>query len=71
MIDAELRKVGDEFHVVVPESEVKRLGLVEGQPVSVSLEPRSDPTVLRPAVRDALEASWRRNEAGYRYLAGR
>ena len=38
------------------------------QPVAVI---RSKPDTLGPEVRGAWEASWERNQTGYRYLAGR
>jgi bifunctional DNA-binding transcriptional regulator/antitoxin component of YhaV-PrlF toxin-antitoxin module len=73
MIEATLRKVGDEYQVTIPHDEVERLGLAEGQKVAVNLSsPGEAPDVsARREVKDAFDASWERNERGYRYLAGR
>ncbi len=71
MITGKLRKSGNSFIVTVPRDEVERLGLVEGQMLAVEVHPLEVRPVLMPELREAFEASWQRNEAGYRYLAGR
>ena len=71
MFNAKLRRSGNSFIVTVPRAEVERLGLVEGQLVSVEVRPLEIRPVLTPELREAVEASWERNEEGYRYLAGR
>ena len=71
MIIATVRKVGDDFEVTIPEEEVLRLGLAEGQAVSVELRALTERDRLRPEVRKAFEESWERNERGYRYLSER
>ena len=71
MVTSTLRKVGECFQITIPEEEVRRLGLEDGQKVSVALQATDDTGKMRPEVREAFEASWKRNEAGYRYLAGR
>jgi antitoxin component of MazEF toxin-antitoxin module len=71
MITAKLRKSGNSFIVTVPRNEIERLGLREGQIVSVEVHPVEVRPTLTPDVRAAFDASWERNEAGYRYLAGR
>jgi antitoxin component of MazEF toxin-antitoxin module len=71
MISGKLRKSGNSFIVTVPRDEVERLGLTEGQMVSVEVHPLEVRPALTPELREAFEASWERNEEGYRYLAGR
>ena len=71
MITAKLRRSGNSFIVTVPKDEVERLELKEGQTVAVEVRPVEVRPVLAPDLREAFEASWERNEVGYRYLAGR
>ena len=71
MITGKLRKSGNSFIVTVPREEIERLDLKEGQMVSVEVHPLEVRPVLTRELRDAFDASWGRNEAGYRYLAGR
>lgn len=71
MVTGKLRKSGNSFIVTVPRDEVERLHLREGQLVSVEVHPLEVRPTLTPDLREAFEASWERNEAGYRYLAGR
>ncbi|MBA2450756.1 MAG: hypothetical protein H0V51_22310 [Chloroflexi bacterium] len=71
MISGKLRKSGNSFIVTVPRAEVERLGLAEGELVSVEVHPLEVRPVLTSELREAFEASWQRNEEGYRYLAGR
>ena len=71
MITGKLRKSGNSFIVTVPRDEIERLGLSEGQLVTVEVRPAEVRPLMAPEVREAFEASWARNEAGYRYLAGR
>lgn len=73
MFVSKLRKVGNSYVVTVPREEVERLGVSEGQPLAVEARPAAVEVKPRliPELREAFEASWRRNEAGYRYLAGR
>ena len=69
MITAKLRKSGNSFIVTVPREEVERLGLQEGQMVSVEVHPLELRPALTPELREAFEASWKHSEAAYRYLA--
>ena len=71
MVTAKLRRSGNSFVVTVPRDEVERLGLREGQLLIVEFHPVEVRPVLTPELREAFEASWARNEAGYRYLAGK
>jgi antitoxin component of MazEF toxin-antitoxin module len=71
MITGKLRKSGNSYIVTVPRDEIERLNLTEGQLVALEVRPVEVRPVLTPELREAFEASWERNEAGYLYLAGR
>lgn len=71
MFEATLRKVGDQYVVVVPDEEVARLGLRDGQFLVVEVRPLSREPELRQEVREAFEGSWQNYEAVYRHLADR
>ncbi len=69
MFHEKLRRVGDEYEVTIPDAEVERLGLQEGQWVSVEIWAAAGASELPPDARGAFEASWAENEAIYRDLA--
>lgn len=69
MTTAKLRRSGNSFIVTVPRDEVERLGLTEGQLVSLEVRALETRPVLAPDVRAAFEASWKQNRAAYEYLA--
>ena len=71
MIFRKLRKSGNSFIVTIPKDEIERLGLEEGQMLAIDVRPAELRPVLSDELREAAEESWKRNEAGYRYLAGR
>lgn len=71
MIQQKLRKVGNSYVVTIPRAEVERQRLAEGQLVAVEIQPLEVLPIMSDDIREAWEASWRRNEEGYRYLAGR
>ena len=71
MITGKLRKSGNSFIVTVPRDEIERLGLVEGQIVTVEVRPAEIRPVLAADLREAFEIEFRRGEAGLRYLAER
>jgi antitoxin component of MazEF toxin-antitoxin module len=71
MIYQKLRRVGNSFVVTIPKEEVERHNLEEGQLLAVQVQPAEIRPVLSDDVREAFEESWRENERGYRYLAGR
>ena len=71
MVTAKLRRSGNSFIVTVPREEIERLGLREGQLLTLEVHPVEVRPVLTADLREAFEASWERNEAGYRYLADR
>lgn len=71
MIQQQLRKVGNSYVVTIPKDEVDRLGISEGQLLGLDITPLEIRPTLRPELKEAIEESWERNEAGYRYLADR
>jgi antitoxin component of MazEF toxin-antitoxin module len=71
MIQQRLRKVGNSYVVTIPKDEVERRGLREGALLGLEITPLEIRPVLRPELREALEASWARSEPAYRYLADR
>jgi hypothetical protein len=62
-----LRRVGDHFAVDISAEEVGRLGLREGERVTVELRPAAR---LSPDVLEALDSAWEEDLPAYRYLAG-
>jgi antitoxin component of MazEF toxin-antitoxin module len=70
MIYQTLRKEGDHFVVTIPAEEVERQHLEEGQWVAIEVRPAND-SAMREDVRQAFEASWKRNAEGYLYLKDR
>ena len=69
MIWQKLHKVGNSYVVIIPEEEVERLNLQDGQLVSVEIRPAEIRPVMSPDLREAFEESWQQNEGTYRYLA--
>lgn len=69
MIQQKLRKAGNSYVVTIPREEVEQRGLKEGQLLSVEVRPVEVRPVLSPALRAALDVTWARDEAAYRYLA--
>lgn len=68
MIYQTLRKEGDHYIITIPDEEIQRQHLQEGQLVMIDLRPAE--TALSDDLQKAFEASWQRNAEGYRYLAG-
>jgi putative addiction module antidote len=71
MVYQKLRKVGNSFVVTIPKDEIDRQNLQEGQMVAIDVNPAEIRPVLSDELREAFEESWKKHEAGYRYLAGR
>ncbi len=69
MITGKLRKSGNSFIVTVPRDEVERLGLEEGQMVSVEVRPAEVRPVLAADLREAFEMELERGQEALRYLA--
>jgi bifunctional DNA-binding transcriptional regulator/antitoxin component of YhaV-PrlF toxin-antitoxin module len=58
MFRQRLMREGDEYLVVIPAEEVERLGLGDGDIVSVTLSPYDDPYQLSTELREAMRQSW-------------
>ncbi len=71
MVVGRIRKVGNSLVVTVPRAEADALELHEGDLVTMDIRKAEVRPVLRPDLRRLAEESWERNQAGYRYLAGR
>jgi antitoxin component of MazEF toxin-antitoxin module len=69
MIQQQLRKTGNSYVITIPKDEVERNGWSAGDRFAVQLTPLEERPVLSNEIREALEASWERNEEAYRYLA--
>ncbi|MGH2587769.1 MAG: AbrB/MazE/SpoVT family DNA-binding domain-containing protein [Dehalococcoidia bacterium] len=69
MIAAKLRKSGNSFIVTVPRDEIERLGLKEGQFVTVEVRPAELRPVLAADLREAFEIEFERGKEALRYLA--
>jgi hypothetical protein len=71
MMTGTLKKSGDNYIITVSRDEVERLGLREGQVITVEVLSFEEAPHPAKDVQQAFEASWDRNQEGYRYLAGR
>ncbi len=71
MITQKLQRVGDRYVVTIPEEEVARQDLREGDIVEVAVRKLADWPELSPELQAAAERSWEAGEAAYRYLAER
>lgn len=71
MLQLRIDKVGDDLVVTIPEQEIERLRLDEGQVIGFDIAMVGGRPVLPAELQAALEESWERDEAGYRYLADR
>ncbi len=71
MITQKLQRLGDRYVVTIPEEEVERQNLREGDTVEVAVRKLADWPELSPELRAAAERSWEAGEAAYRYLAER
>ena len=69
MVTGKLRKSGNSFIVTVPREEVERLGLAEGDLVSLEVRRAEVRPVLAADLRTAFEEEFRRGRAGLQYLA--
>jgi hypothetical protein len=68
------RKIDGSLEILMTEAELATLGLADGDSVTATVhvareQPASEE--LAEKVRRTFKDSWARNEAGYRYLAGR
>jgi antitoxin component of MazEF toxin-antitoxin module len=69
VVTAKLRRSGNSFIVTVPRDEIERLGLKEGELVSVEVRPAEVRPILAADLRDAFEAEFERGGEALRYLA--
>ena len=70
MVTGKLRRSGNSFIVTVPRDEVERLGLTEGQLVTLEVRPAEVRPVLAADLREAFEVEFERGRDALRYLAG-
>lgn len=64
-----LRKVGNSYVITIPEEEVERLHLQEGQMLSIEIRPAEMRSLIESDLKKAFEESWQQYEQTYRYLA--
>ena len=69
MVTGKLRKSEEGFVVTLPREEVERLGLVDGQMVTIEVRPAETEQALATDLRDAFELEVREGRAGLRHLA--
>jgi antitoxin component of MazEF toxin-antitoxin module len=69
LIQQQLRRFGNSYVVTIPKEEVERNGWQEGQLLAIELTPLEVRPVLRPALREAIDERWERNELALRSLA--
>ncbi len=69
MVTGKLRRSGSNFIVTIPREEVERLGLAEGQLVTVEMRPADVQPVLAADLREAFEMELERGQEALRYLA--
>jgi len=70
MVTAKLRRSGNSFIVTVPREEIERLGLKEGELVTLEVRPAEVRSVLAADLRDAFETEFERGRDALRHLAG-
>jgi antitoxin component of MazEF toxin-antitoxin module len=66
-----VRKSNDGFVISIPAEEAERLGLHEGQEVSISLATPEQMHALRPELQEAFDRLWPEMEPAIRYLEDR
>ena len=66
-----IRRSGNSYVVTIPKDLVERLGLNEHDLVQVQLQLIDVVPRMRPELKEADDAVWKRHEAGLRYLADR
>ena len=69
MVTGKLRRSGNSFIVTVPREEVERLGLAEGDLISLEVRRAEVRPVLAADLRNVFEEEFRRGRAGLQYLA--
>ncbi len=69
MVMSKLRKSGNSFIVTVPRAEIERLGLKEGEMVSLEVRPIEVRPILAADLREAFEIEVCEGRDALRYLA--
>ena len=69
MVTGKLRRSGNSFIVTIPREEIERLGLQEGQLVTLEVRPAEVRPVLAADLREAFEIEFQRGREALRYLA--
>lgn len=69
MVTGKLRRSGNSFIVTVPRDEIERMGLAEGQLVSIEVRPVEVRPVLAADLREAFEIEFERGREALEYLA--
>ncbi|HLL79896.1 MAG TPA: hypothetical protein VKT25_10375 [Ktedonobacteraceae bacterium] len=64
-----IRKVSNRYVIIIPQEEIDRLQLADGQLVSLEIRAAEIEPATSPDLLNAFEESWRQNEQTYRYLA--
>lgn len=64
-----IRRAGNSYVVTIPKEEVERQGLQDGDLVGLEVRKLDPRPALTPELAAAMERSWGRAEAAYRYLA--
>lgn len=64
-----IRKVSNRYVIIIPQGEIDRLQLADGQLVSLEIRAAEIEPATSPDLLNAFEESWRQNEQTYRYLA--
>jgi putative addiction module antidote len=64
-----VRRTGNSLVVTIPKDQAEQLGIGEGDYVDVTIQPLELRPRLNPDVKAAFERVWKKNEAGFRYLA--
>lgn len=70
IIYQKLYKLGDDYILIIPDEEVERLNLSEGQQIGFRIDP-IDAAHIPDDEKEAFERSLKRSEEAYRYLSGR
>lgn len=63
-----IRKVGNRYVIIIPQEEIDRLQLADGQLVSLEIRAAEIEPAISSDLLNAFEESWRQNEQTYRYL---
>jgi antitoxin component of MazEF toxin-antitoxin module len=71
MVNVKVQKLGNTLIVELPVDEVERLGISEGQMLSLDIVAVDEEPALRADLLDALMETWDEDVEAYRYLAER